>query len=257
MNYHIESNYYSIFSPSIKPEKDNYHLGVHGIFFKTCNFNCSFCNNHCHPAENYSNYSEQDFRETISELLNNGSYFKFSGGEPTNNPNLLRDIQIVKDYGGIILLDTNGSRPKIIQQLLENNLIDTIGISLKGLNADDALNISRVNNTTLCWDNVFKTIRIASKAGIKVIVTLVFHDEMGYSELNEFAHILSEFPNVYLKVNNLLLNQNGLSQYSPVSEITLISLIEEFVQENPIWRNRIFLISNYSAVRDSKKILSF
>lgn len=257
MNYHFEPNYYSIFKPSLEINRDYAHVGVHGIFYKTCNFNCVYCNNRSHPAENYSYYSEQEFREMISKLLNKGCYFKFSGGEPTRNPNLFRDLQIVKDYGGIVLLDTNGSRPEIVQQLLENKLIDTIGISLKGLNPESALKISRINNSILCWDNVFKTIDMASRAGIKVIVTLVFHDEMGYSDLDEFAHLLSEFPNVYLKVNNLLLNQNGLSTYKPISDIALISLIEDFVMANSVWKSRIFLISNYSAIRDSEKIIYF
>lgn len=155
------------------------------------------------------------------------------------------------------MLDTNGSRPKIVQELLDENLINTIGISLKGTTPEIALKDSGTNDSQFCWTNVFKTIEIASRTNTKIIVTMVFHDGMGYSELSEFAHLLSGYPNVYLKVNNLLLNQKGLSSYKPICEATLISVIETFVRNNQRWKNRIFLISNYSAVRNTEKILYF
>ena len=72
---------------------------------------------------------------------------------------------------GTVFLDTNGSMLKIIKGLLEENLIDVLGVSLKGLNEEEALETAGIKNVSLCWDNVLETIKIASNCeNVRVIV---------------------------------------------------------------------------------------
>ncbi len=258
MNYHFRTNYYSVFLPkrgisSIKPVEK----GIHGIFFPSCNFRCIYCNNENHPKCNYSITSIEQFRKTIQHAILTGKFFKFTGGEPLTNPDLQRDIKIVKDLGGDILIDTNGSRPKIVDNILSNFIIDTIGISLKGLTKKQSMQISRINNPVLCWDNVFNTLSCcASHPKTRVIVTMVFHDNMGYKEIVEFARLMEPYPRVCLKFNNLLLNQQGLSDFRPLSTGKLQSLLEEFINKNPQWDGRCFIVDEIEAVRDSNRIIT-
>lgn len=130
----------------------------------------------------------------MDSLLQTGHHFKFTGGEPTLNPYLKRDLQIVRDKGGIIYLDTNCSIADIIEDLLSKNLVDVLGISLKGLSKLEAQKKSRVSNATLCWDNVWKVIGVASSAKAEVIVTYVVNQDFSFTTLKNFLAFWNLIP---------------------------------------------------------------
>lgn len=54
-----------------------------------------------------------------------------TGGEPTLQSNLYAFIKDVKRLGYSVKLDTNGSRPEVLKQLLDENLIDYVAMDLK------------------------------------------------------------------------------------------------------------------------------
>jgi pyruvate formate lyase activating enzyme len=54
-----------------------------------------------------------------------------SGGEPTLQPDLAEFVLAVRRLGYSIKLDTNGSRPAILRQLLERKLLDFIAMDVK------------------------------------------------------------------------------------------------------------------------------
>jgi len=111
------------------------------IFFKGCNFRCPYCHNKelvFGPAD-ISSVSEPD-----SNVVDESLVFSFlekrkrlidgvvlSGGEPTLTKSLYRICQIIKDMGFMIKLDTNGSFPSILENLLYHGLIDYIAMDFK------------------------------------------------------------------------------------------------------------------------------
>jgi pyruvate formate lyase activating enzyme len=54
-----------------------------------------------------------------------------SGGEPTVQPDLAEFLSAVKGLGYKIKLDTNGSNPAVLEDLLQNKLIDYLALDLK------------------------------------------------------------------------------------------------------------------------------
>ena len=54
-----------------------------------------------------------------------------TGGEPTLQEGLIPFIEKIKDMGFLVKLDTNGTNPKIIKELLDKNLIDYIAMDIK------------------------------------------------------------------------------------------------------------------------------
>ena len=54
-----------------------------------------------------------------------------TGGEPTLQPDLFDFCREIKDIGYPIKLDTNGTRPKVLQNLLSNHIIDYIAMDVK------------------------------------------------------------------------------------------------------------------------------
>lgn len=56
----------------------------------------------------------------------------FSGGECTIwGKKLIEDVKFTKNLGYKVKIDTNGSNPKVIKNLIENNLIDYIALDYK------------------------------------------------------------------------------------------------------------------------------
>ena len=54
-----------------------------------------------------------------------------SGGEPTGDPGLENLLTNIKALGFSVKLDTNGSRPKILKELLDKKLVDYVAMDVK------------------------------------------------------------------------------------------------------------------------------
>ncbi len=54
-----------------------------------------------------------------------------SGGEPTLQQNLEPFIERVRSLGYLVKLDTNGSKPQVLQSLLSKNLLDYVAMDIK------------------------------------------------------------------------------------------------------------------------------
>lgn len=58
-----------------------------------------------------------------------------SGGEPTLWPELEDFIRSVKQKGFLVKLDTNGSRPEVLESLVEEGLLDYVAMDIKNVPA--------------------------------------------------------------------------------------------------------------------------
>jgi len=104
------------------------------IFLPGCNFRCPFCHNMelvlrpdevpAVPLEEIMNYLEQnaDFLDGVV----------VTGGEPTLHADLAVLLSEIKKIGLKVKLDTNGSRPQVLLDLIGAGLIDSISMDLKG-----------------------------------------------------------------------------------------------------------------------------
>ena len=55
-----------------------------------------------------------------------------SGGEPTVSPGLSELVVRIKEAGFKVKLDTNGSRPGVLGDLIEKGLLDHVAMDVKG-----------------------------------------------------------------------------------------------------------------------------
>lgn len=238
------------------PEPQN----VHSISYCKCNFNCEFCFFKFYKDINhYAEFSADKFKQLVIDLMARGSTFKFTGGEPTLNPLLSRDLAIAKSLGCTTFLDTNGSSPVNIKKLIEKNLVDLFGISLKGLSAEEAIKRSGVKNRKLCWDNVLESIDfISNQSSCDVIVTYVCYEDFSLENLKQFADILSRFENVYLKINNYQPNvEHPTPMLKPMPTAKLYDLIKVFIDGAPVWQGRVTLINGPQAVENFSEVVLF
>ncbi len=245
------------FAPILSEFRDK--KPVHSIAYGKCNYRCAFCLFGKWAVDLYPEFTLETFEQRVWELLRYSKNFKFTGGEPTLNPYLPELLKIVKIYGAQVYLDTNGSRPHKIKTLIDEGLIDILGISLKGLSGDEAAETARITNKKLCWDNVFESIKIGSQAeNIKVILTYVACDgHFNDNSLDELAESLKEYTDVTLKINNCYHEEYNDGQRKGLDKSEIYSMVERFVERHPEFKGRTVLFRDHDSCIDQAKIALF
>lgn len=100
------------------------------LFTSGCNFRCSYCHNQALWEKNKKCLSFSRLDEILQQANNNWSdAVCISGGEPTIHPELADLITYIKKKGFLIKLDTNGSRPDVLENLA--NHVDYIAMDIK------------------------------------------------------------------------------------------------------------------------------
>ncbi|MBQ0067694.1 MAG: anaerobic ribonucleoside-triphosphate reductase activating protein, partial [Phascolarctobacterium sp.] len=103
------------------------------VFFAGCNFYCPFCHNSelINPKIAQPLMDEQELLEFLQKRQGLLDGVCVSGGEPTLQPDLPYLLKEIKKLGYKIKLDTNGTMPKVIKHLADNNLVDYIAMDIK------------------------------------------------------------------------------------------------------------------------------
>jgi pyruvate formate lyase activating enzyme len=103
------------------------------IFTGGCNFRCPFCHNASLVThiDSTTHIPEVDIFHFLSSRVGILEGVCISGGEPTLQLDLLPFIQKVKKLGFKVKLDTNGSNPELLSQLIDQNLLDYVAMDIK------------------------------------------------------------------------------------------------------------------------------
>ena len=129
------------------------------LFLTGCNFKCPYCHN---PAlvpfkkgAALLPLSEQLDRFFISRR----SFLDgvvISGGEPTLHPQLAELCEHIKAYNYPVKLDTNGSHPEVIRNLLKYGLVDYVAMDIK----TDPTAYRPLTRAAVPPDRIYQSIRI-------------------------------------------------------------------------------------------------
>jgi len=103
------------------------------IFMGGCNFRCPYCHNKDLVIGPFTNpaYTTEEILSFLTKRKGILSGVCISGGEPTLQPLLSDFIAQIKELSYLVKLDTNGSHPEIISELLSKNLLDYIAMDIK------------------------------------------------------------------------------------------------------------------------------
>ena len=142
------------------------------IFTQGCNFECPFCqNSSLIPITNTGEFSEEEIFEYLNLRKNILDGVVITGGEPTVQKDLKEFIKKIKDLGLLVKLDTNGGNPKVLQELIDEDLVDYVAMDIK--NIFNKYNITVGKKINL--DNIKKSIEIlkASKIDYEFRTTII------------------------------------------------------------------------------------
>ena len=102
------------------------------VFLGGCNFRCPYCHNSEILDGNAETLmSSQDLLTFLSGRKGLLDAVCVSGGEPTLQPDLADLLVQIKAMGYLVKLDTNGSRPEVLKELVSQNLVDYVAMDIK------------------------------------------------------------------------------------------------------------------------------
>lgn len=104
------------------------------LFTQGCPFRCPFCHNPelINPAQGmFASVTEQEILDFLATRKKKLDGVVITGGEPTLHSDLPDFISKIKEYGFAVKLDTNGSRPDILAELLKSGNLDYVAMDYK------------------------------------------------------------------------------------------------------------------------------
>ena len=108
------------------------------VFTVGCNFRCPFCHNRelvtlkNFQASEITPLADKDLFSFLKKRKKILDGVCITGGEPTIHKDLPDFIRKIKKLGFLIKLDSNGSNPRALKKLIDNEEIDFIAIDFKG-----------------------------------------------------------------------------------------------------------------------------
>jgi len=135
------------------------------VFTQGCNFRCPFCHNGnliplARPACDL--LCEEEILKSVAARRGKLDAVVVSGGEPTLQPDLPEFLHELKKLGYAVKLDTNGSRPDVLESLLKSKLIDYVAMDIKA----PLPFYGRLAGVTIDVSAIRQSIELLSRGGI-------------------------------------------------------------------------------------------
>lgn len=204
------------------------------LFTGGCNFRCPFCHNALLVLDLDENYTIPE-EEVLAFLKKRQGLLDgvcVTGGEPLINKNIGDFLSKVKELGFKIKLDTNGTNPALLKELVSQNLVDYVAVDIKnspekyaetvGLKSFDMSTINETVNflMTGCVDYEFRT-----------TVTKQFHTEKSMEEAARFIRGAKRyFLQNFVDSGNLI--GSGITGQSKEEMEKLLAVVKKYVPDS-------------------------
>ena len=159
------------------------------IFLAGCNFKCGYCYNSdlVFDTGKGPTIPDEELIEFLESRKNILEGVCITGGEPTLDKGLVTLIKKIKKLGYCVKLDTNGSNPEVIKELLEERLVDYIAMDIKAsLDSYDEVTSVKVNK-----QNIKRSIEIIKNSQIEYeFRTTAIPDIINENEIKKILELI-------------------------------------------------------------------
>ena len=135
------------------------------IFTSGCNFNCDYCYNRDLVESKAPEIKEEEIFSYLEERKKMLDGVVISGGEPTIWDDLIPFIKKIREYGFKVKLDTNGYRPEVLKEIIDNKLVDYIAMDIKAI-FNEYFKVIKKNIDT---DKLLESIELIKKSNIDIV----------------------------------------------------------------------------------------
>ena len=101
------------------------------LFAPTCNYRCPFCHNGDSVLGSHVSIPFEEILSFLKTRIGLIDAVVVSGGEPTLMDDVVDKIEKIKELGLKIKLDTNGTNPEVLKELLGKSLINYVAMDIK------------------------------------------------------------------------------------------------------------------------------
>lgn len=203
------------------------------IFSQGCNFKCPYCHNPeliLNGRENSIKFSRLiEFLKSRKDQLDG---VVITGGEPTLHKNLPEFIRQIKKIGFSVKLDTNGTNPQMLQELLDKKLINYVAMDIKA----PIEKYEEVVNSKISTDNVLKSIKILKNSNVDYeFRTTVVKSQFLSQDFEKIGEMIQGAKKYYLQrfLPTKTLDESFLNEqtYSDEEFGSIINTLEKYVSE--------------------------
>jgi len=160
------------------------------IYVRGCNLRCAYCSyagllGNCDDGSGHDwKYAERYIRKRLDRIEG----VVFSGGEPTLQEDLKSCLEQVKQLGLKTKLDTNGTRPDVLRELLMDNLVDYVAMDVKAPLANYPSMVGRQFDVELIRTSVWVIKQSGIEHEFKTTVVPGLHTTRELKAISELIH---------------------------------------------------------------------
>lgn len=154
------------------------------VFTGGCNFRCPYCHNASIALMTDSDeVTQEEFFGFLRNRVGKLDGVCITGGEPLINDDIKPFIKKIHDMGFLVKLDTNGSFPRRLKEILDEGLIDYTAMDIKNSLSRYEETIGVKTNT----EKIGESIRLIMSSQIpyefRTTVVRGFHDNNSFYEI--------------------------------------------------------------------------
>lgn len=186
------------------------------VFTKACNFRCPFCHNSklVYQDKQLAIISEEEVFDYLEKRKKVIDAICITGGEPTLQPDLIDFIVKIKEKGFLVKLDTNGTKPDVLKELLDKKIVDFIAMDVK----NSQKKYAQTAGVDVCEiEDINKSIELIKNSSIQYEfrTTLIdeYHKKSDIVELSKWLANSKKFVFQHFKDNDECISR-GLNEVS-------------------------------------------
>lgn len=201
------------------------------VFTGGCNLNCLYCHNRDLVKKPFDHQiADTSVLEYLSKRADMIEGVCITGGEPLLQPDLLRFVERVKEFGLSVKLDTNGTLPMQLERALKSSMIDYIAMDIKA--AFD--NYKLITPEFIDFENIKTSIKMIQESGIehefRTTAIKGVHTEKDFDEISLLIGSESKY---YLQNYRPVKSLNKSISFTSFSEFELVYMLGIAQKNNP------------------------
>lgn len=161
------------------------------IFLPSCNLRCPYCHAP-HLVQTPNELESIPVDAVVGKIRQNLGWVDgvvVTGGEPTSHKQLDAFLALLKDTGIVVRLDTNGTNPQAIKDLIARKLLDCIAMDIKS--PLQKAKYELVSGVPCSIEDIEKSIRIIMESGIEYeFRTTVCPSQLDGDDIEEIARTI-------------------------------------------------------------------
>lgn len=206
------------------------------IFLGGCNMRCPFCHNASLVlgTQKQNTISKEEVLSLLSKRKQILEGVCITGGEPTLAGDLPEMIEEIKALGLNVKLDTNGSNPAMVSDLMSRGLIDYIAMDIKN-SPDKYARTSGISHLSMA--SIKESVNLIKNGGIpyefRTTVVREFHEAEDFLMIGQWIQgAAAYFLQSFLDSGDIL--SQGLHAYDKKELEAFKEIVRPYVKEAAI-----------------------